>query len=127
MRSIAIVILLLLAGLVFAVWHYQAHLLAFITSPSSAANSAGKPDVLYSWADKDGVTHFEQQAGKGVAVSYDGSRITPMGRVGTATPAEKENTSGEVSGNPVFTVREELLENAKIMRKEKNRQAGIEE
>lgn len=42
-----------------------------------AAARTGQPDVLYTWVDKNGVTHFEQQKG-GTRVEYDGNRITPL-------------------------------------------------
>ncbi|MCD6061762.1 MAG: hypothetical protein K0S16_2073 [Moraxellaceae bacterium] len=43
-----------------------------------AAPAQQKPDVLYTWVDKDGVTHFEQGPQRGTRVVYDGSRITPL-------------------------------------------------
>jgi hypothetical protein len=73
-----LVLLLVLAGAAFAGWHYKGRILAWINPPPSADHPAEQPDVLYSWVDKAGVTHYEQDAGKGTRIIYDGSRITRM-------------------------------------------------
>lgn len=75
---ILMVMLLVLAGAGFTAWQYKDRILGFINPLLSADHPAEKPDVLYSWVDKDGVTHYEQDAGKGSRVSYDGSRITRL-------------------------------------------------
>ena len=136
MRSIALPVLLL-AGVGFAGWHYQERIMAFTASLSSAAHlssaqpssaqPAEKPDVLYRWVDKEGITHFDQQAGKGRAIIYDGSRITPMGKVDASAPdsALKSDEKPEKSStNPVVTMRQDALNKAQIMREEWNKQSG---
>ncbi len=75
---ILVVILLVLAGAGYAGWQSRASLLALVNPPASAGHPAEAPDVLYSWVDKEGVTHYEQNAGKGTRVSYDGGRITRL-------------------------------------------------
>lgn len=77
MRALGLV-LLMLAGAGYAGWQHKAYLLALINPPLAVNHSAPKPDVVYSWVDKDGVTHYQQDAGKGSRTVYDGSRITRL-------------------------------------------------
>ena len=89
-RSILILVLVVLAVLGL---HYRYELLSLLNHyryrimlvlhPQAAA-SADKPDVLYTWVDKQGVTHFEQTRGSGARVEYDGKRITPLAPVDQA-------------------------------------------
>lgn len=104
-------------------WHYRASIKAWISPPVSAENPAKVPDVLYSWVDKDGVTHYSQQPSKKTAqrVEYDGSRITPVDVVeAPLLPTEPEATGEDAStGNPVLDMRKELERNARKMQEAK--------
>lgn len=116
-----LLILLVLAG--SAGWHYRDHIQAKINPPASANNPAKVPDVLYSWVDKDGVTHYSQQPGKKTVqrVEYDGSRITPVEIVeAPVLPAEPEVVAEAAStGNPILDMRKELENNARLMQEAK--------
>ena len=116
---VAAVVLAVAAG-----WQYREHLLAAwerADPPPSAARPAVLPDVLYTWVDEQGITHYEQKSGRGQRVTYDGGGITPMARpdpgqldklkkaVGEDAPAE----GGSGSGIP--DLRHELQENARRM------------
>jgi hypothetical protein len=114
-----VVLLLVAAGL--GGWHYRARIVAFVNPPPSAAHPAEKPDVLYSWVDRDGVTHFSQESGKGTRMEYDGSRITPVAPVETSVlpdaPALEEKKQA-LSGS-LHEVRQKLMEQAQQMREAK--------
>ena len=116
-----LLVLLVLAG--GAGWHYRASIQAWISPPVSAGNPAKVPDVLYSWVDKDGVTHYSQQPSKKTAqrVEYDGSRITPVDVVeAPLLPPEPEGDGEDAStGNPVLDMRKELERNAQKMQEAK--------
>jgi hypothetical protein len=74
-----IALLLLVIGTGVVGWNYRAELKARFMPPAPVAQKpVQQPDVLYSWVDSQGVTHFEQQPGKGQRVVYDGSRVTPL-------------------------------------------------
>lgn len=49
-------------------------------APKEMPNKA--PDRLYTWVDDKGVTHYSEtpRHGKEKAVTYDGSRLTPLER-----------------------------------------------
>jgi hypothetical protein len=68
----------MLAGAGYAGWQNKAYLLALINPPRAMDTAAEKPDVVYSWVDKEGVTHYQQDAAKGARTEYDGSRITRL-------------------------------------------------
>lgn len=71
------VMVLLVAGSVVALaLHYRGRSTA-LPHPATPPVLA-KPDVLYTWVDSAGVTHFDQQDGQGRRLEYDGSRITPL-------------------------------------------------
>lgn len=72
----SLVIVALVASVVLGL-HYRYQIMGLLHS-QAAAQSQEKPDVLYSWVDKKGVTHFEQDSSKGVRIEYDGNRITPL-------------------------------------------------
>lgn len=121
------VVLLVVAVAGMTGWHYRARLLAFVNPPSSAAHPAEKPDVLYSWVDRDGVTHFSQESGKGTRLEYDGSRITPLAPVETSVlpdaPAleeKKEALTGSLHG-----LRQQMAEQAQQMREAKQAQSDL--
>lgn len=97
-------------------WQYRDRLkahgqpaLAALAPATPGAAPQDQPDVLYSWVDKDGVTHYEQQSGRGQRVEFDGSRITPLtpvdpdlaGRVRTAAGSDTvaaSTVAGEATG-----------------------------
>lgn len=62
-------------------WLWKERLGAAVGLPPPAATSASGGDVLYSWVDPQGVTHYEQDDGQGRRLQYDGSRITPLAPV----------------------------------------------
>lgn len=66
-------------------WQYRERLQALLRQPlplvGAPVVAPAAPDVVYSWVDKNGVTHFEQDAGRGQRVVYDGKRITPLAPV----------------------------------------------
>lgn len=75
--------LMVLAVAVLFVWKLWAPHTAPLAAPVAAAPAddptGQQPDVLYSWVDKNGVTHFAQRAGRNATrLEYDGSRITPL-------------------------------------------------
>lgn len=101
-------------------WHYRARLTALINPPASAAHPAENPDVLYSWEDKDGVTHFSQQSGKGTRLEYDGSRITPVDTVeAPLIPEEVASEDGKEGQGGLHGLRQDLQESAQRMREAK--------
>lgn len=87
--------------------------------PPSAARPAAQPDVLYSWVDKDGVTHYEQQGGKGRRLEYDGSGITPMARPDPDAVERLRKAAGEeeeaAPAEGLMGLRQELQDNARRM------------
>ena len=99
-------------------WGQRARLQSWWSPPSSASRPADNPDVLYTWVDKEGVTHFEQQSGKGMRVEYDGSRITPLEPVAPAIVAKARAAAEGAeagSGDAIRNLRRELVENARRM------------
>jgi hypothetical protein len=88
--------------------------------------------VLYTWVDKQGVTHYSQNSdGKGQRVEYDGSGITPMAPVVAdfaplSTPAPAAGAGGEHKGSAALhDIRRELEENQIKMQAARDAQAGI--
>jgi len=73
-RTVMVVLALLITG--WAGWKYKDRIMTMINPPPSADAPSENPDVLYRWVDKDGVTHFDQQADKGDRLEYDGTRVT---------------------------------------------------
>lgn len=113
------------AGLVVAGWHFRAPLRAWVGAvPGGAAvvPAATAPDVLYTWVDADGVTHFSQTPGQGTRLQYDGSRITPLASPPPAAVAkvraEAEAGAGQGSQS-LRELREELARNAQRMQEAK--------
>lgn len=121
--GVVAVILAVAAG---TAWHYRATIKAYFDPPASADNPAEAPDVLYSWVDENGVTHFSAKPGKPKAtrVEYDGSRITPVGVVEAPVlpSAPEEGEAGASSGNVLLDVRAEMERNAKAMNEAKAEQ-----
>lgn len=66
---------------VAAAWLYRERLGPAAAAHAPAAPPAARVDVLYSWVDQQGVTHYEQDDGQGRRLQYDGSRITPLAPV----------------------------------------------
>ncbi|MDF2444923.1 MAG: hypothetical protein K0S46_159 [Moraxellaceae bacterium] len=121
--GIALLLLVIATGVVG--WNYRAELKARFMPPAPVAQRPGQQtDVLYSWVDSEGVTHFEQQPGKGQRVVYDGSRVTPLEPVqapGLAAPvaeaaAEDLAKSGAKS---LHSLRDELKAGAQRMQEAK--------
>lgn len=121
--GIVLGVLVLAAG---AAWHYRATIKAYISPPPSASNPAEAPDVLYSWVDKEGVTHFSAKPvdGKAKRVEYDGSRITPVEVVEAPVlpPEPAAGEEGGSTGNVVLDVRAEMERNARLMQEAKQAQ-----
>lgn len=104
-------------------WQYRAALTARLNPPASASNPAESPDVLYSWVDDDGVTHFSAKPAKQGAtqLEFDGSRITPVDVVEAPVlpPAPEPGEPGASSGNVLKDLRAEMEQNAKLMQEAK--------
>lgn len=82
-------------------WYYRAELRALLDrgKVGALASVPVKADVqakaapvqLYRWVDDNGVTHFEDQAGKGHPVKADGSGITPIEALGPGDVLKAED------------------------------------
>lgn len=123
------VLIVLLAGVVVAggaAWHYRATIKAYLTPPASASNPAENPDVLYSWVDEDGITHFSAKPAENGAkrVEFDGSRITPVDVVEAPIlpPEPAPGEPGASTGNAIKDLRVEMEQNAKLMQEAKRAQ-----
>lgn len=146
--------LLLLVGAVAAGWHYRDSLHAAVapalatlpatrpsSSPAPSGRSAVTPatrEVLYTWVDDHGVTHFEQRPGKGKPVVLDGSHITPLEpvdpgqlerlRQAAAEPASHEPAQGGESSARRGTldgVRDDMAAGAHAMKQSRNAANGL--
>ncbi|HEX6592657.1 MAG TPA: DUF4124 domain-containing protein [Moraxellaceae bacterium] len=119
-RVLTLFLVVLALGGFFA-WKYRAPLLARLNPPPSAAHPAEKPDVLYSWVDRDGVTHFSQESGRNATrIEYDGGRISPI----EPPPAEVVLMPAEEGGEPrgsklLHDMRHELQENQQRMQEQR--------
>lgn len=101
-----------LGGVVLAVvvvaWLSRERLGAALVAPAPAAHPAAPVDVLYSWVDEQGVTHYEQDAAEGRRLQYDGSRITPLapvvpglaGRIREAVGDDASRTAASAGAGP---------------------------
>lgn len=119
---------LLLIGAAAAGWHYRASVMAFVNPPASAAHPMATPDVLYTWVDKDGVTHYSQQAGKGSRVEYDGAGITPMAPVeAPLLPTDTATEDGRQGGKFIHAMRDDIQQNREKIERAKMVAAGLEE
>lgn len=93
-------------------WHFRDRLRGLLPdavrpAATDTAEAASRPvpqdhpDVLYTWVDANGVTHFEQEPArnKGAAetVVYDGRRITPLAPV---DPTQIERIREATAGLP---------------------------
>lgn len=123
------VVTVLAAG---AGWHYQDRLRAArdaLWPPATAPTAAAAPDVLYTWVDAKGVTHYGQQSGKGRRVTYDGSAITPLAKPDPGPLDRLRQAAGEEeaagSGNAILDLRGELQENARKMQAAKAAQSDF--
>lgn len=118
---------LLLIGAVVTGWHYRAQIIARINPPASAARPMDAPDVLYTWVDKEGVTHYSQTAGKGERVEYDGSGITPVAPVAASLlePLATDSADGRKGSATLHDIRNELQENQIKMQVAKEQAAGL--
>ena len=130
MATVAVVAVVVVAG---AGWQYRDRLQAAwaARNPPVAAQPLAQPDVLFSWVDKDGVTHYEQRSGKGQRVEYDGTAITPMAkpdpeaveRLRQAAGDEDEAAEGQAEG--LQGLRQELQQNARKMQAAKAAQSDF--
>lgn len=83
---------------------------------------AASSDVLYRWVDADGVVHYEQQAGRGVPVTFDGSRITPMAPPPAGKAAQGEAVVADLQrkgSQTLHDLRRDLEEGARRMSENK--------
>lgn len=116
----ALAVVTLVAG---AAWYHRAAIEAYINPPVSSGSPAEKPDVLYSWVDENGVTHFSAEPGKSRAqrVEYDGSRITPVEAVNEPVlpSAPAEGGTEASSGNALVDLRKEMERKARAMSESK--------
>lgn len=110
-RGRMMLVLALVAGLA-AGWHYRARLKALLWPLPSAAHPASPPDVLYTWVDSNGVTHYTQESGRGRRVEYDGSRITPLAPPPPLPAAAAPPAAGASS---LHALRQELQDDAARM------------
>lgn len=119
------------------------------TAEALPADSASEPvatsepvqDELYTWVDKNGVTHFSQKAPhkKAEKVTYDGGRITPLPKADSsitarvaaiaqqaqeATGTATDTASGEAptpkGSTLLHGIRKELQENQQKMQATKD-------
>lgn len=128
--TVAIVVAVVLAG---AGWQYRDRLLGAWQArnpPPSAAAPMASPDVLYSWVDKDGVTHYEQRSGQGQRVEYDGSGITPLNKPDPAAVERLREAAGdkdeeEAPAEGLMGLRQELQQNARKMQAAKAAQSDF--
>lgn len=117
-----LLILALAAG-----WHYRVRIAALIAPPASASHPSENPDVLYTWVDKEGVTHYSQEAGQGTRVEYDGSAITPMAPVvGDFAPlASEPDAQGRKGSATLHDLRGEMQENQRKMQEARDASMGL--
>ncbi|MES2918575.1 MAG: DUF4124 domain-containing protein [Pseudomonadota bacterium] len=99
-------------------------------APAAAAAPVDAQDVLYTWVDQQGVTHYSQHSGQGQRVSYDGSAITPLAKPDPAQLERLEQAAGEEtapasSGNAIMDLRRELQDNARQMQAAKAAQTDF--
>ena len=123
MNRVVIVLAVCVAVAAGVAWHFKASLMARVNPPASASQPAESPDVLYSWVDDEGVTHFSAKPAKPGArqLEFDGSRITPVDVVETPVlaPAAVPAESAPSSGNVLKDLRAEMEQNAKRMQEAK--------
>lgn len=104
-------------------WQYKATIMVWLSPPASADNPAESADVLYSWVDDEGVTHFSAKpTSQGATqLEFDGSRITPVDVVEASVlpPAPEPGEPGVSSGNALKDLRAEMEQNAKLMQEAK--------
>lgn len=107
-------------------WQFQDRLFALAAGPAPAAAPGAvqqKTDVLYTWVDKDGVTHFEQDSRRGTRVVYDGSRLTPVAPPAPSAgkdTAAKLQVAKEEAKQGLSQLRQELVEGAQRMQAAKD-------
>lgn len=80
-----------------AAWLYRERLGAVVVAHAPASPPAARVDVLYSWVDPQGVTHYEQDDGQGRRLQYDGSRITPLAPVDPGLAGRVREAAGEAA------------------------------
>lgn len=128
--TVAVVVAVVVAA---AGWQYRDRLRSAWEArhPAPAAAPLAQPDVLYSWVDKDGVTHYEQRSGQGQRVEYDGSAITPLAKpdpeaVERLREAAGDKDEGEAApAEGLMGLRQELQQNARKMQAAKAAQSDF--
>lgn len=130
-----------LVAVAAAAWLFRDHLRAPATALRATVAPVATPvqetpDVLYTWVDKDGVTHYEQRrGGKAERVEFDGRRLTPVapvdpelaGRIREAAGTEDAADPGAVAegeaalqgATGLHALRNELQEGARQMQANK--------
>lgn len=122
MNRVVSVVLLATAVAGGSGWYYRETIRAWLNPPPSADHPDATPDVLYSWVDKDGVTHFSEKPGKGERLEFDGGRITPVDVVEAPVlppPEPVQDGAGASTGNVILDMRAEMERNARRMSESK--------
>lgn len=130
------VVFLLIVAMLVVGWKQQEKIMSWLQPLSAAATTAAStvtnntgstaqpPDVLYHSVDKQGVSQFTQEPGKGrKAVIYDGSKTTVIKAV--RAPAVVPVDDSKPAGNELMSLRNELEQNARVMSENKNAQRGL--
>lgn len=131
MARMATVAALAVVVVAAAAWQYRDRLQAAweARNPPPPVARLAQPDVLFSWVDKEGVTHYEQRAGQGQRVEYDGSGITPMAKPDPEAVERLRKAAGEeekaASAEGLMGLRQELQENARQMQAAKAAQTDF--
>lgn len=142
---------LLIMGVVAVGWHYRDQLHAFVSpavarlpaalpamAPPAARRAPATREVLYTWVDDRGVTHFEQRPGKGKPLVFDGSRITPLEPV---DPAQAERLRQAAGASPTSatapeggasssrggldSIRSDMVTGARAMKQSRDAESGL--
>lgn len=126
-----------LAAVAAAAWLFRDHLRAPATALRATVAPVATPvqetpDVLYTWVDKDGVTHYEQRrGGKAERVEFDGARLTPVAPVdpgltdrireaaGTEDVADPGAAAEGDAATGLHALRNELQQGARQMQENK--------
>lgn len=128
MNRVVSVVLLAAAVAGGSGWYYRETIKAWLNPPPSADHPDATPDVLYSWVDKDGVTHFSEKPGKGERLEFDGGRITPVDVVEAPVlppPEPVRAGAGASTGNVILDMRAEMERNAQLMNEAKAASSGL--
>lgn len=115
--------MIIVAALAAAGWHWREPIRARLVPALPSGGAPATPDVLYRWTDENGVVHYDQSPGRGEAVVFDGSRITPL----ATPPAPLLPAAPEAAEEPrregsqlLHGLRDELKRNAETMAEAKS-------